>query len=68
MSLTVNARNSTAAAVRANLTTGNRDVRGIAFMLALLGCLLTALLMLIVLLWDVMAQAIRSSTSAGSAS
>jgi phosphate transport system permease protein len=57
MSLTVNARNSTAAVVRASLTTGKRDVRGIAFMLALLACLLTALLMLIVLLWDVMAQA-----------
>lgn len=58
MSLTVSARNSTVQAVRASLTTGKRDVRGMAFMVALLSCLLLALLTLIVLLWDVVVQAI----------
>lgn len=58
MTLTLNARNSSAAAVRASLTAGKRDLRGMAFMAALLGCLLLSLLTLIVLLWDVIAQAI----------
>jgi phosphate transport system permease protein len=45
-------------AVRSALTGGKRDIRGIVFMVALLACLLLSLLMLIILMWDVFAQAI----------
>lgn len=58
MTLTINARNSSAQAVRASLAGGKRDVRGMLFMAALLGCLLLAMLTLFVLLWDVISQAI----------
>jgi phosphate transport system permease protein len=58
MALTVSARNSASDAVRASLTTGKRDVSGMVFMLALLSCLLLSLLTLIILLWDVLSQAI----------
>lgn len=58
MALTLNAQRSSAEAVRASLTGGKRDVRGMLFMAALLACLLLAMLTLIVLLWDVVAQAI----------
>jgi phosphate transport system permease protein len=44
--------------VRAGLTTGKRDVRGMAFTGAMLACLLLALLMLVILLWEVIAQAL----------
>ena len=57
MAVTLRTREASAGAVRASLTTGKRDIRGIAFMLALLACLLLALLTLVVLLWDVLAQA-----------
>lgn len=49
---------STAAVVRASLTGGKRDVKGILFALALLACLLLSMLVLTVLLWDVVASAI----------
>lgn len=58
MTVTLRTREASATAVRESLTSGKRDVRGIAFMLALLACLLLALLTLVVLLWDVIAQAI----------
>ena len=58
MAVTAGIRESSAAAVRAALTGGKRDVRGMLFAAALLLCLLLSMLMLTVLLWDVVAQAI----------
>jgi phosphate transport system permease protein len=58
MAVTSGIRESSAAAVRAALTGGKRDVRGMLFAVALLLCLLLSMLMLTVLLWDVVAQAI----------
>jgi phosphate transport system permease protein len=58
MALTARVTQSSTAVVRQALTGGKRDVRGMAFMLALLACLLLALLTLIILLWDVITQAI----------
>lgn len=58
MAVTASIRDSSAAAVRASLTTGKRDVKGMLFAAALLACLLIAMLTLTVLLWDVVAQAI----------
>lgn len=49
---------SSATVVRAALTGGKRDVKGILFALALLMCLLLSMLVLTVLLWDVVASAI----------
>jgi phosphate transport system permease protein len=58
MTISMRARASTQEAVRAGLTGGKRDVRGLAFAGALLACLLLALLALIVLMWDVLEAAI----------
>lgn len=58
MALTINARASSANAVRASLTSGKRDVKGMLFMVAMLACLLLTMLVLIVLLWNVVSQAI----------
>lgn len=58
MAVTSSIRASSATAVRASLTSGKRDVRGILFATLLLLCLLASLLALIVLMWDVVAQAI----------
>ena len=58
MAVTAGIRESSASAVRAALTGGKRDVRGMLFAAALLLCLLLSMLMLTVLLWDVVAQAI----------
>jgi len=57
MALMINPGVTAADAVRARLIGGKRDVRGLAFMGALLTCLLIAIFVLIVLLWQVMAQA-----------
>jgi phosphate transport system permease protein len=58
MAVTMRTTARTQDAVRSALTGGKRDVRGIVFMVALLACLLLSLLMLIILMWDVFAQAI----------
>lgn len=58
MAVTMRTTARTHDAVRSALTGGKRDVRGIVFMVALLACLLLSLLMLIILMWDVFAQAI----------
>jgi phosphate transport system permease protein len=58
MSVTASIRESSAAAVRASLTSGKRDVRGAVFAILLLMCLLIAMFTLTVLLWEVVAQAI----------
>ena len=58
MALTAGIKESSASVVRAALTRGKRDVRGLMFGAALLLCLLMAMLMLTVLLWDVVAHAI----------
>ncbi|HNJ96699.1 MAG TPA: phosphate ABC transporter permease PstA [Ilumatobacteraceae bacterium] len=58
MTVTNSVRESSASAVRAALTGGKRDVRGIVFAVMLLACLLASLLVLTVLLWDVVAQAL----------
>ena len=58
MAVTSSIRESSASVVRAGLTGGKRDVRGIIFGVLLLMCLLSSLLMLTVLMWDVVAQAI----------
>ena len=58
MAVTASIRDSSSNAVRAALTGGKRDVRGMLFALTLLLCLLGALLVLTVLMWDVIAQAI----------
>jgi ABC-type phosphate transport system permease subunit len=58
LALTLNARSSSASAVRASLTSGKRDIRGMLFAAMLLACMLLALLMLVVLMWDVLVQAI----------
>lgn len=58
MAVTASIRDSSSNAVRAALTSGKRDVRGMLFALTLLLCLLGALLVLTVLMWDVIAQAI----------
>jgi len=58
MAVTSSIRESSGNAVRAALTGGKRDVRGMLFAAALLLCLLLALFTLTVLLWDVVAQAI----------
>jgi phosphate transport system permease protein len=57
MALSIAPRVSTADVVRQALTGSKRDVRGKAFMLALLTCLLLALLVLVTLLWQVLADA-----------
>jgi phosphate transport system permease protein len=58
MAVTSSIRQSSAAAVRASLTEGKRDVKGMVFAAMLLLCLLTAMFTLTVLLWDVITQAI----------
>mgnify|MGYP003383066243 CR=1 FL=1 len=58
MAVTASIRSSSVDVVRASLTGGKRDVKGIVFALLLLACMLTSLLMLTVLLWDVVADAI----------
>lgn len=58
MAVTSSIRESSGAVVRAGLTGGKRDTRGIVFAVLLLLCLLTSLFMLTVLMWDVVAQAI----------
>ena len=58
MAVTASIRDSSGNAVRAALTNGKRDVRGMLFALMLLLCLLGSLLVLTVLMWDVIAQAI----------
>ncbi|MDO8391609.1 MAG: phosphate ABC transporter permease PstA [Actinomycetota bacterium] len=58
MAVTSSIRESAGTVVRAGLTGGKRDVRGIVFAVLLLLCLLTSLFMLTILMWDVVAQAI----------
>ncbi len=58
MADTSSIRESSATVVRAALTGGKRDVKGMIFAAMLLLCLLTAMFTLTVLLWDVIAQAI----------
>jgi phosphate transport system permease protein len=58
MAVTSSIRESSATVVRASLTGGKRDVKGMVFATLLLLCLLTAMFTLTVLLWDVVAQAI----------
>lgn len=58
MTVTLRTRESVAATVRTSLVGGKRDIRGLAFAGALLACLLLSLLALIVLMWDVVAQAV----------
>ncbi len=58
MAVTSSIRESSASVVRASLTGGKRDVKGMVFATMLLLCLLTAMFTLTVLLWDVIAQAI----------
>ena len=58
MAVTSSIRESSATVVRAALTGGKRDVKGMVFAAMLLLCLLTAMFTLTVLLWDVIAQAI----------
>ena len=58
MAVTASITTSSANVVRAALTQSKRDIKGIAFALALLLCLLTSLGMLTVLLWDVIATAL----------
>ncbi len=58
MALTVSIRESSAASVRASLTSAKRDVRGYVFATLLLMCLLASLLILTVLLWDVIGKAL----------
>ncbi len=58
MAVTTSIRDSSANAVRAALTGGKRDVRGMIFAVMLLLCLLGSLLVLTVLMWDVVSQAI----------
>ena len=58
MAITASIRETTSATVRAGLTGGKRDVRGLLFAAALLVCLLGSLLILTLLMWDVVAQAI----------
>jgi len=58
MAVTMNTRASTQAAVRGGLVSGKRDVKGILFASATLACLLLALLMLVLLMWEVVSQAI----------
>ena len=48
---------SSADVVRASLTGGKRDIRGMALAAALLACLIISLLVLTVLLWDVLGDA-----------
>lgn len=56
MAVTASIRSSSVDVVRASLTGGKHDVKGIVFALLLLACMLTSLLMLTVLLWDVVAD------------
>ena len=58
MAVTSSIRESSATVVRAALTGGKRDVKGMVFAAMLLLCLLTAMFTLTVLLWDVVTQAI----------
>lgn len=58
MTVTASVREASSNAVGAALTRGKRDVVGFVFALLLLACLLAALLMLTVLLWDVVAAAL----------
>ena len=58
MAVTVRTRAHTQEAVRSALVGGKRDVRGLLFMAALLLCMILALLMLVVLMWDVLVQAV----------
>ena len=53
MALIINPRVTTADAVKHALTGSKSDVRGTAFMLALLSCLLLSLVVLVTLLWSV---------------
>ena len=57
MTLTINSRAATSR-MHDSLTGGRRDLRGMAFGASLLACLLLSLLMLIILLWEVVGQAI----------
>ena len=58
MAVTAAITKSTTASVRASLTDSKRDVSGYLFATALLLCLLTALFVLTILMWDVIASAI----------
>ena len=58
MAVTSSIRDSSGTVVRAGLTDSKRDVRGMVFAVLLLACLLASLLMLTMLMWDVVAQAI----------
>ncbi len=58
MAVTARTRERTQSAVRAGLTSGKRDVRGMLFATALLLCLLIVMLTLTVLLWNIVAQAL----------
>ena len=58
MAITAAITKSTTASVRASLTDSKRDVSGYLFATALLLCLLTALFVLTILMWDVIASAI----------
>ena len=58
MAVTAAITRSTTASVRASLTDSKRDVSGYLFATALLLCLLTALFVLTILMWDVIASAI----------
>ena len=58
MAVTSTVTASSAAVVRASITSSKRDVKGMLFAAALLVCLLASLLVLTLLLWDVMAAAI----------
>ncbi|HAP76785.1 MAG TPA: phosphate ABC transporter permease PtsA [Acidimicrobiaceae bacterium] len=58
MALTSSITTSSANVVRAALTQGKRDIKGIAFAASLLLCLLASLGMLTILMWDVIATAL----------
>lgn len=58
MAVTQSSLSSSAAAVRASIMGGRRDVRGMLLAGLLLACLMIAMLVLTVLLWDVLASAI----------
>jgi phosphate transport system permease protein len=58
MTLAIDPRTTRSPTIAESLTGGRRDVRGVVFSAAMLACLLLALLMLIILLWEVVAQAV----------
>ena len=57
MAVSTSTLTSTGDVVRASLTGGKRDIRGMALATALLACLIIALLVLTLLLWDVLGDA-----------